>query len=322
MRTYLLRRLLLMIPVVIGISMIIFTLIHVAPGNPYVYMIEADPTITPEDYQRMLQSIGYYDPIPVKYVKWVGQLLSGNLGYSITDKQPIAATITRRINNTLLLSVSALVLGTLISVPLGVFSAVKQYSVGDTVLTLLALLGISIPAFFLALLLIKFLAFDRGWFPIQGMMTINSGLTGFGLLLDQLWHMFLPLFVLTIIQVTSRMRYTRASMLEIINQDYIRTARSKGLSERTVIYKHALRNALIPVITVLSISLGSLLSGAMLTENVFMWPGMGRLVYTAITNRDYPVVMATTMLLAVMMLLANLLADITYALVDPRIRYD
>jgi len=184
------------------------------------------------------------------------------------------------------------------------------------------LLGISIPAFFLALMLIKFLAFDLGWFPIQGMMTINSGYAGMELLIDRLKHMFLPLFVLTIMQVTSRMRYTRASMLEIINQDYIRTARAKGLSERTVIYKHALRNALIPIVTVLSISLGSLLSGAMLTENVFMWPGMGRLVYASITTRDYPVVMATTMLLALMMLIANLLADITYALVDPRIRYD
>ena len=322
MRTYLTRRLLLMIPVFIGISIIIFTLIHLAPGNPYVYLLEADPTITPEDYERLLNSIGYYDPLYIKYFKWLGQILQGNLGYSIVDKQQIAATMARRINNTLLLSVSALVLGTVISVPLGVFSSVRQYSMGDTVLTVLALLGISIPGFFLALLLVKFLAFDLGWFPIQGRMTVNSGFTGMTLFYDQMRHMFLPLFVMTITQLTSRMRYTRASMLEIINQDYIRTARSKGLSERTIIYKHALRNALIPVVTILSISLGSLLSGAMLIENVFMWPGMGRLIYTSITNRDYPVVMATTLLLAIMMLLANLLADIAYAVVDPRIRYD
>ena len=322
MRTYLTRRLMLMIPVIIGVSMIIFALIHLAPGDPYRSMIEANPSISPEDYQNMLNAIGYYDPLPVKYVKWVGQLLSGNLGNSIADKQPIAEMISRRMNNTLMLAVPALILSTLISVPLGVFSSTRQYSFWDTLLTLIALLGISIPAFFLALLLIKFLAVDLRLFPIQGMMTINANYTGLAWLWDRAYHIALPLIVLTVLQVASRMRYTRASMLEIINQDYIRTARAKGLSERMVIYKHALRNALIPVVTVLSISLGSLLSGAVLTENVFMWPGMGRLVYTAITQRDYPVVMASTMLLALLMLLANLLADITYALVDPRIRYD
>ena len=322
MRTYLTRRLMLMIPVIIGVSMIIFALIHLAPGDPYRSMIEANPSISPEDYQNMLNAIGYYDPLPVKYVKWVGQLLSGNLGNSIADKQPISEMIARRMNNTLMLAVPALVLSTLISVPLGVFSSTRQYSFWDTLLTLIALLGISIPAFFLALLLIKFLAVDLRLFPIQGMMTINANYTGLAWLWDRAYHIALPLIVLTVLQVASRMRYTRASMLEIINQDYIRTARAKGLSERMVIYKHALRNALIPVVTVLSISLGSLLSGAVLTENVFMWPGMGRLVYTAITQRDYPVVMASTMLLALLMLLANLLADITYALVDPRIRYD
>lgn len=322
MRTYLTRRILLMIPVLIGISMIIFLLIHMAPGDPYASMIENNPTISREDYENMLQNIGYYDPIPVKYGKWIGQLLSGNLGYSISEKQPISEMISRRMTNTLTLAVPALILSTIISVPLGVFSSTRQYSIGDTILTLLALLGISIPAFFLALLLIKFLAFDLGWFPIQGMMTIDANLTGLAWVADRAYHMFLPLLVMTVLQVASRMRYTRASMLEIINQDYIRTARAKGLSERAVIYKHALRNALIPVVTVLSISLGNLLSGAVLTENVFMWPGMGRLVYTAITNRDYPVVMASTMLLAILMLAANLLADIAYALVDPRIRYD
>ncbi len=322
MRNYLLRRLLLMIPVIIGISVIIFVLINLAPGDPFASMIESNPNMSKADYENLLRSIGYYDPLPVKYVKWAGQMLTGNMGYSISQKQPVAEMIGRRLSNTLALSLPALVLSTLISVPLGVLSATKQYSVWDYILTIVALIGISVPAFFLALLLVKYVAFDLSLFPIQGMETIGANLSGMAALWDMLYHMVLPLTVLTVIQVAGRMRYTRSSMLEVIGQDYIRTARSKGMSERSVIYKHALRNALIPVITVLSISLGSLLSGAILTENVFMWPGMGTLVYQAIANRDYPLVMAGTMVLALTMLFANLFADIMYAMVDPRIRYE
>lgn len=322
MRTYLIRRILLLIPVAIGVSIIIFLLINFAPGDPFANMIEGNPDMTREDYENLLRSIGYYDPLPVKYFKWAKQVASGQLGYSISQKQPIADMIGRRLRNTLALSIPALILSTIVAIPIGVFSATRQYSVWDSILTLLAFIGISIPAFFLALLMVKFLAFDLKLFPIQGMQTIGRNLTGWAYLWDRIHHIILPLTVLTSLQVAGRMRYTRSSMLEIINQDYIRTARAKGLSERVVIYKHALRNALIPVVTVLSISLGGLLSGAVLTENVFMWPGMGTLVYQAISNRDYPLVMAGTMLLAFAMLIANLLADITYAFVDPRIRYD
>lgn len=322
MFNYLVRRLLLMIPVIIGISIIIFLLINIAPGDPYRAMLETNPNITAQDYENMLRAIGYYDPLPVKYFKWGSEILSGNLGYSIDSKEPISSLLPRRLANTLLLSLPALILSTLIAVPLGVLSATKQYSVLDYLLSVLAFIGISIPAFFLALLLIKFVAYDLGWFPIQGMASIMRGYTGFRLFLDRLYHLVLPVTVLTLVQVASRMRYTRSAMLEVIRQDYIRTARAKGLSEKKVIYKHALRNALIPVITVLSMSLGSILSGAVLTETVFMWPGMGTMVYRAITNRDYPVVMAGTMVLAIVMLFANLLADVMYAVVDPRIKYD
>ncbi|NLW17583.1 MAG: ABC transporter permease [Firmicutes bacterium] len=322
MFNYIVRRLLLMIPVIIGISMIVFLLINIAPGDPYRAMLETNPNITAEDYENMLRSIGYYDPLPVKYVKWASQVLSGNLGYSIDSKEPIASLLPRRLANTLTLSLPALILSTMIAVPLGVLSATRQYSRLDHILSILAFLGISIPAFFLALLFIKFVAFDLGWFPIQGMGSIMRGYTGWRLVLDRLYHMVLPVTVLTLVQVASRMRYTRSAMLEVIRQDYIRTARAKGLPEKRVIYKHALRNALIPVITVLSMSLGSILSGAVLTETVFMWPGMGTMVYRAISNRDYPVVMAGTMVLAIVMLFANLLADVMYAVVDPRIRYD
>lgn len=320
MKQFIIRRLLIMIPVFIGISMIIFGLIHSTPGDPYITML--DPNITETDREAMLNSIGYYDPLPVKYIKWIGRAIKGDLGYSIRYKEPVADVISRRIGNTLLLSVTALVLSVLIAVPLGIVSATKQYSVFDYVATILALIGLSIPAFFFALGLIKVLAFDLGIFPISGIETTGANYTGMKRVLDVLHHMALPIIVLTFVQTASLMRYTRSSMLEVIQQDYIRTAKAKGLSERVVIYKHALRNAMISIVTLISLSLGGLLSGAVLTETVFVWPGMGTLVYQAILNRDYPLVMAGTMLLALCVLFANLLADIMYAVVDPRIRYE
>ncbi|MBU5439389.1 ABC transporter permease [Tissierella sp. MSJ-40] len=320
MKQFIIRRLLIMIPVFIGISMIIFGLIHSTPGDPYITML--DPNITEADREAMLNSIGYYDPLPVKYIKWIERAIKGDLGYSIRYKEPVADVISRRIGNTLLLSVTALVLSVLIAVPLGIVSATKQYSVFDYVATILALIGLSIPAFFFALGLIKVLAFDLGIFPISGIETTGANYTGMKRVLDVLHHMALPIIVLTFVQTASLMRYTRSSMLEVIQQDYIRTAKAKGLSERVVIYKHALRNAMISIVTLISLSLGGLLSGAVLTETVFVWPGMGTLVYQAILNRDYPLVMAGTMLLALCVLFANLLADIMYAVVDPRIRYE
>jgi peptide/nickel transport system permease protein len=309
-----------MIPVLLGISIIIFSLIHLIPGNPYAYMIESDATA--EDVENMLESIGYYDPLPVQYVRWMGGLIKGDLGYSIKFKEPISEMISRRIGNTLLLSGVALLLSILIAIPLGVISATRQYSLFDYAATILAFIGLSIPAFFFALLLVKFLAIDLKLFPISGMRSLAAGFTGFRAFLDMLYHLALPVIVLSFIQMASFMRYTRTALLEVIQQDYIRTARAKGLSEKIVIYKHALRNALIPVVTIISLSLGQLISGAVLTETIFVWPGMGTLIFQAVMNRDYPVIMDATMVLAFMILMANLLADIMYALVDPRIRYN
>ncbi len=317
---YIIRRLLIMIPVLIGISVIIFTLINGMPGNPYSHMM--DPNISAEDKENMLESIGYYDSMAVKYFKWVGRALKGDLGFSIRYKEPVTDVLARRIGNTLMLSVFSFILSALIAIPIGIISSTKQYSVFDYVVTIFAFIGLSIPAFFLALLMVKFLAFDLKLFPISGMQTIGRGYTGIVQLIDILHHMALPLIVLTLISLASLVRYTRSAMLEVLKQDYIRTARAKGLSEKVVIYKHALRNAMIPVITILSMSLGYLFSGAILTETVFVWPGMGTLVYQATLNRDYPLVIAGTMLFSVTILLANLFADIMYAVVDPRIRYD
>lgn len=320
MKKYLIRRVLLMIPVLIGVSMIIFALIHLAPGDPYSSMI--DPNTTEEDLQVMLEKVGYYDPLPVKYIKWAGRAVTGDLGYSIRYQEPVVDIIGRRIGNTLLLSILSLILSVLIAVPLGVISATKQYSIFDYLATIFAFIGMSLPAFFFALLMVKFLAFDLKLFPISGMQNIGAGYTGLRQVLDILHHMALPVIVLALIQMASFMRYSRSSVLEVIRQDFIRTARAKGVKEKVVIYKHALRNALIPIITLLSASLGHLLSGAILTETVFAWPGMGTLVYQSIMNRDYPLVIASTMLLSLCVLAANLFADIMYAVVDPRIKYN
>lgn len=315
---YIARRMLLMIPVLLGISVVIFALINVAPGDPYTSMI--DPNITAEDKQVMLEAIGYYDPLPVKYVKWLSRAAKGDLGFSLRYKEPVTQIIARNLQNTLLLSMSALLFSVLFGVPIGVLSATRKYSLFDNILTVFSFIGLSIPAFFFGMLMIKFLAFDLNLFPISGMTTIGQDFTGMRKALDLLHHMALPVTVLGMVNMASLMRYTRSAMLEVITQDYIRTARAKGLKERTVIYKHALKNALIPVVTVICISIGYLLSGALLTETVFSWPGMGTLVYQAILNRDYSLVTASTMVIAVFILLSNLLADIIYAFLDPRIK--
>jgi len=309
-----------MIPVLIGISIVIFALINLAPGDPYTSMI--DPNISADDKRVMLEAIGYYDSLPVKYLKWVGRAVRGDLGYSIRYKEPVIHVISRNLGNTLLLSISALILSVVLAVPLGVISATRKNTFFDNLITVFSFIGLSIPVFFFGMLMIKFLAFDLNLFPISGMASIGQEMTPLQALIDLLHHMVLPVTVLGMVNMAQLMRYTRSSMLEVIMQDYVRTARAKGLKERVVIYKHALKNALIPVITVVCISIGYLLSGALLTETVFSWPGMGTLVYQSILNRDYPLVTASTLVISLFILLSNLLADIFYAVIDPRIKFD
>lgn len=320
MKKYVTRRILIMIPVLIGISVIIFALINLAPGDPYSSMI--DPSITAADRENMLRAIGYYDSLPVKYIKWIGRAIQGDLGYSIRYKEPVIDVIKRNFGNTLSLSLLSLCISVLISIPLGVISSTHKYSVFDYIVTIFSFIGLSIPVFFLAMLMIKFFSIDLGLFPISGMQTVGSNYTGIEKILDYAKHMTLPIIVLGITNMASLMRYTRSSMLDVIQMDYIRTARAKGVKERIVIYKHALRNALIPIVTIVCMSLGHMMSGAILTETVFVWPGMGTLVYQSILNRDYPLVTASAMLIAVFILASNLLADILYAYLDPRIKYN
>lgn len=320
MKQYVIRRLLIMIPVFLGVTVIIFTLIQCAPGDPFSQLVESG--LTPEDRELRLRAIGYYDPLPIKYIKWLGEALHGNLGQSTNYLEPVTAVIGRRIGNTALLSLASLVISTILAIPLGVVSATKQYSAFDYIATIIALFGISIPAFFLALMLVKFLAIDLEIFPVSGIETASSHYTGVKRTLDILHHMVLPLITLVFTSTASLMRYTRSAMLEVMQQDYIRTARAKGLSEGVVVYKHALRNAMVSISTLITMQLGSLLSGAVLTETVFVWPGMGTLLYQAVGHRDYNLVVGCSSVIAICVLLANLLSDILYAVIDPRIRYN
>ena len=318
MFTYITRRFLQMIVVMLGVSMLVFFIIAKAPGD-YVSG-KANANMTEEKKEELREALGLDKPIPQRYVNWMGKFFSGDLGDSLKFKQPVGKVINTYVWNSFILALASFVASILIAIPIGIVSATKQYSFVDGFFTVIALIGISLPPFFLALLIIKFLAFDLALFPVGGMTATGSKATGVAYLMDLGYHMFLPFLVLTVLQIGSLMRYTRTSMLEVIRQDYIRTARAKGLKESVVIYKHALRNALIPIVTILGLSLPGLFGGALITEKIFAWPGIGKIALDCLTARDFPFLMAFNMFMALLTLVGNLLADISYALVDPRIR--
>ncbi len=318
MLKFMLKRIGSAITVLFGVSIIVFTLVHMQPGNPYSTMI--DPSVSPKVIEQKLEKLGYYDPIPVKYVKWVGRAITGDFGYSINYKTPVFNIIMSRLGNTLLISVISLVISTFIAILIGVLSASKPKSILDYGFTFVSFVGVSVPTFFLGLLLVKWLAFDLGVLPASGMMTLGENYTGIKKIMDVGKHMIMPVIVLSITQAASLLRYTRSSMLEVMSKDYIRTARAKGLSRNKTIWIHGFRNSLISIVTVICMQIPTMFSGALITETVFVWPGIGMLNYEAILNRDYPLIMGITMLLAVIIVLSNLLADLLYAVVDPRIR--
>ena len=317
---YVAKRLLQTIPILIGISIIIFMLVNLQPGDPYANMM--DPNLSAEMREEMLEKIGYYDPLPVQYVRWLGRAVQGDLGYSIVYKAPVLKVIGSRIGNTFILSLTAIALSIVIAIPIGIITAIRRKQLIDYVATVIALMGLSIPAFFFGMLMIKWFAVDLMWLPISGMVTAGANLEGMAYIRDVVEHMILPTLVLALINTASLMRYTRSNMIEIIQQDFIRTARAKGVSGYRVIYKHALKNCMIPIITIISLQIPTLFSGALLTETIFIWPGIGRLNYEAVMNRDYPLIMGIVMSIAVLTLAANLIADILYAIVDPRIKYE
>lgn len=318
MRQYITRRLLQMIPIAIGVSFIIYMIISAAPGDAVTALNL--PHMTPAKEAHLRHLYGLDKPKIVQYLLWLKNAVGGNLGMSSKLNQPVATVIGTYIWNSFYLQIVSFILSLVIAIPIGVVSAVKQYSKFDSFFTILALLGLSLPVFFLGGLLINWLAIDVKIFPVGGMTSTGSNLKGGSAFIDVLKHMVLPVAVLTFGSIASWMRYVRSNMLEVIRQDYVRTARSKGLKEKVVVYKHALRNAMIPVITLIGMSISGLFGGAVITESIFAWPGIGKLTVSCVLQRDYPILMGINMLLAVLTLLGNLLSDIMYALVDPRIR--
>lgn len=317
MRTYLIRRILQGIPVLLILSFIIFFIINLAPGDPLAGMM--DPKITSEDLARRREQLGLNDSIIVRYFKWLRNAFRWDFGRSMKiGRKPVTELLAYRLPNSILLSTVSIIISWLLAIPIGIFSALKQYSVADHMITFLVFIGLSLPSFFFALLAIFIFAFKIPIFPIGGMRTPGIPFS----IWDVLYHMALPALAMGFMGIAGMTRFTRSSMLEVIKQDYIRTARAKGLAEKIVTYKHALRNALIPIITIFGLNIPAFFGGSVIIEQIFTWPGMGSLSVRAIFSRDYPVIMAVNMFYALLTYIGNLVADILYAIVDPRIRYD
>ena len=319
---YLGKRLLQAVPILLGASTIIFFLMHAAPGDPTsIYL--ANPNIDARVIEQMRENLGLDQPVHIQYVKWISSFMQGEFGYSFSQKRPIADILKDTIPNTLILSGVALAIIFLLGIVIGTLQAVRQYSWGDNLATALAFFFYSMPSFWFGLMLILLFAYKLQWLPASQMTSVNyEFMSGSAQLVDRLKHLLLPALALGVGGAASVARYMRSGMLEQVRQDYVRTARAKGLSERKVIFKHAMRNALIPVITLLGLFLPFLMAGAVLIETVFAWPGMGRTIVTAIFQRDYPVVLATAFVISVMVILGNLIADMLYSIVDPRIRVE
>lgn len=316
MKKYILRRFLQMIPTLIGVSIIVFFLFALLPGD----YIDSNPKLTPERAHELKVMYGLDKPIIQRYFIWVKDVFTGNFGFSLKYQEPVTSLLNKFIWNSFMIAIVTLLLTWSIALLIGVFSALKQHSWFDRLVTLGVFAAMSFPSFFLGLLMIKVFAVDLKLLPIGGMIDTGSNSTGFAHLMEVARHMVLPVTILTLLSIGSLTRYFRTSMLDVIRLDFIRTARAKGLKEKAVIFKHALKNAILPAITLLGFELPGLFSGAIITEQIFNWPGVGRVQLEALSFRDYPVLMAFTMLLSFLTVVGNFLADILYAAADPRIR--
>jgi peptide/nickel transport system permease protein len=296
--------------------MVLFGVIHLAPGGPMDVYAD-NPSVSQEALEQIKTAYGLDRPIPVQYVLWLGAMLAGDWGYSYRTGHPVMADLVERLGPTFELGGFSLLVSLLLALPLGVLGAARQNSLRDHALTLLSFSGISIPVFWLALLLQLLFSITLGWLPSAGYQAIGDGS-----LSDRLAHIAMPVTVLSLATVASWSRYVRAGMLDVLHQDYIRTAYAKGRSELGVLVHHALRNALLPAITIIALDFATVVSGAVITETVFAWPGVGRLFIESMGGRDYPVLMGLMMMGSTALILANLIADLAYAVVDPRIRYD
>jgi peptide/nickel transport system permease protein len=330
---YIARRLIALIPVMLGVSIVVFSLIRLIPGDPVTVMLGERARV--EDIERVREEMGFNRPIYIQYLEWVGRILRGDLGTSIINRTSVMGELKQRLPATIEMVIVGMFIGVGIGVGIGIISAIKRNSWLDLGATMGALLGVSMPIYWLALILIYALAVNRQLFPPSarldvdldvvrrtGFMLIDTLLMGdLHLFLNALWHLILPSLVLSTVIMPILARLTRASMLEVLGQDYVRTAESKGLRYQIVIIRHALKNALLPIVTVVGLQLGGLLGGALLTETIFSWPGMGLWTYRAILSRDYPIVQGAVLVSATIYVVVNLLVDISYAYLDPRIRY-
>lgn len=321
MYRFLARRLAQSLVVLAGLSVLLFTLLVLTPGDPVELLASSLPDVQSEDIARLRKYYGLDDPVYIRYFKWARTVLKGDLGYSRTYGQPVSHLIRQRLGNTLQLLTGAFLIAFSVGVAIGVYSALHQYSFLDYVATLFSFAGLAMPVFWQGILFILLFAVWLPWFPAGGMITPGVA-SGAPMVLDRLHHLVLPTVVLATVGMASWVRYSRSSMLEVIRQDYVRTARAKGLADHIVTRKHAVRNALIPIITLVALAIPGILDGAVVTETVFSWPGMGLLLFQAVLGHDHAVAMAVLLFLAVATILANLMADVAYALVDPRIRYE
>lgn len=323
MYRYLLRRLLMMVPLLVGITLISFTVIHLAPGEPTDMQTQMNPQASSDLQAKLHRQYGLDKPLHEQYLLWLGRLVRLDFGESFAqDNRPVLGKIAERLPVTILLNLLSLVVILAVALPLGVISAVRRNSFFDRATTVVVFVGFAMPSFWLALLLMDWLGVRLGVLPVSGLKSLGYEYMSLSeQLFDRIAHLILPVFIAAIGGLAGFSRYMRSNMLDVIRQDYIMTARAKGLSERVVIYKHALRNALLPVITILGLSVPGLIGGSVIFETIFAIPGMGKLFYDGVMMRDYPLIMGVLVIGAVLTLVGNLLADISYALADPRIRH-
>ena len=321
MLLYVVRRLLQTVPLLLVISALIFTLLYLMPGDPLYRMLEGIPNLRPQDFDRLRKLYGFDDPVYVQYGKWLWQLLQLNPGYSREYGQPVFDIILPALKNTLVLTIAAVVLGKIIAIALGIFSAIRQYSIADYILTATTFVAYSVPAFWLGLMLIILFSVKLGWLPTSGIVNSELEPGSWAATVDWMQHLILPVAVLAISEIIQVQRFMRSSLLEVLRQDYLTTARAKGLRESVVIGRHALKNALIPVVTIIAVTMPRVVGGSTVVETVFAYPGMGRLLYTSIMGNDYVVAMTVVMIIAVTVVFFNLMADVIYGWLDPRIRY-
>jgi peptide/nickel transport system permease protein len=319
---YIIKRILFMIPLLLGITIVCFFVMRLAPGSPTDLQTQMNPKSSVEMKERLKTLYELDKPIQEQYWSWLKKISRGDLGISFSsDHRPVAAKIMERIPITIIIEFISLLIIIAVAIPIGVLSAVHQNSLFDKITGVSVFIGFAVPTFWLALLLMIFFGIHLGWLPISGLRSLNyEYLAPWAQFVDLAKHLVLPLFITAFGGLAGLSRYMRANMLEVIRQDYIMTARAKGLSERDVIYKHALRNALLPAITILGLSIPGLIGGSVIFETIFAIPGMGQLFYMAVMARDYPTVMGILLIGAILTLLGNLIADVSYALADPRIR--